>query len=185
MENEIYIWDDDKIMEFLYHSNKIENINIEKEEYVKYSQIPEIKGHLQAFRYLLLKASEDILTETCLLDVHKLLMKKLLWDKAGKYRKCSVRIGYHIPPKFNLVPHLMNNLILDINESCDLSEDKIWEFHDKFEIIHPFIDGNGRMGRLLLNYLRFKNNYDLKIIKFTSRIKYYNKIDERKIKLGL
>lgn len=175
-------WKDSNVLEFIYNSNMIENINIDKEEYMLGSPHPEIGGHWRAFQYLMLRKK---LTSQCLLDTHKLLMEKLLYDKAGKYRNVIVTVGDNVPPPPYLVPHLVSNMILDIEEAGKLSEDDCWLFHDRFEIIHPFFDGNGRTGRLLLNYLRLKNGFPLKIVKYETKEKYYEKINNTRIRLGL
>lgn len=86
------------------------------------------------------------------LDAHKELMKGLIED-AGKYRKQGVGIMKgdkveHVAPPFENVPHLMNDLFNYLDDSDELILVKSCVFHYEMEFIHPFMDGNGRMGRL-------------------------------------
>lgn len=86
------------------------------------------------------------------LEAHKILMSGLV-DKAGSYRKQSVGIVKgkklaHLAPPFENVPYLMNNLFDYLKSKDELALIKSCVFHYEMEFIHPFIDGNGRMGRL-------------------------------------
>jgi Fic family protein len=86
------------------------------------------------------------------LEAHKILMSGLV-DKAGSYRKQSVGIVKgkklaHSAPPFENVPFLMNNLFDYLKSKDELTLIKSCVFHYEMEFIHPFIDGNGRMGRL-------------------------------------
>jgi len=86
------------------------------------------------------------------LEAHKILMSGLV-DKAGSYRKQSVGIVKgkklaHLAPPFENVPFLMNNLFDYLKSKDELTLIKSCVFHYEMEFIHPFIDGNGRMGRL-------------------------------------
>jgi Fic family protein len=88
-----------------------------------------------------------------ILKAHEALMTAGEGDKAspGAYRKQSVRVGNHVPPPAPEVPHLMSNLEKYMNEPSDLpSLIKAGLAHVQFETIHPFLDGNGRIGRLLI-----------------------------------
>ena len=86
------------------------------------------------------------------LKAHEILMKGLVTEN-GKYRKKGVgimagdKIAHMAPPAGN-VPHLMNNLFIYLKASKEISLIKSCVFHYEMEFIHPFIDGNGRMGRL-------------------------------------
>ena len=86
------------------------------------------------------------------LEAHKILMSGLV-DKAGSYRNQSVGIVKgeklaHLAPPFENVPYLMNNLFEYLKSKDELTLIKSCVFHYEMEFIHPFIDGNGRMGRL-------------------------------------
>ncbi len=86
------------------------------------------------------------------LSAHKLLMTGLI-ENAGKYRNAGVGIVHgtkvaHIAPPYYNVPSLMNNLFEYLKKSNELTLIKSCVFHYEMEFIHPFLDGNGRMGRL-------------------------------------
>lgn len=91
-------------------------------------------------------------SEKCFLKAHKCLMTGLL-VKAGKYRNESVGIVkgsqvQHVAPPFANVPYLMKDLFVYLQKSDEIPLIKSCVFHYEMEFIHPFIDGNGRMGRL-------------------------------------
>ena len=91
-------------------------------------------------------------SEKSFLKAHKILMKGLI-DKPGKYRTQSVGIVKgskveHLAPPHKNLPYLMKDLFEYLNKSNELTLVKSCVFHYETEFIHPFIDGNGRMGRL-------------------------------------
>jgi Fic family protein len=91
-------------------------------------------------------------SEKSFLSAHKLLMKDLISD-AGKYRKQGVGIVKgsklkHLPPSFQNVPYLMKDLFNYLKKEEEIALIKSCVFHYEIEFIHPFMDGNGRMGRL-------------------------------------
>lgn len=90
--------------------------------------------------------------ESDFLKAHQLLLKKLI-DKPGKYRNQGVGIVKgskveHIAPPFERVPFLMQDLFEYLKDQTELTLIKSCVFHYEMEFIHPFLDGNGRMGRL-------------------------------------
>ena len=96
----------------------------------------------------------------------------------GRYRRIPVTIlgAVHEPAQPYLVPVLMEQLINEYNEEMKDKHiiEKVSLFHLKFESIHPFIDGNGRTGRLLLNLELMKEGYPPINIKFKDRRRYYD-----------
>ena len=91
-------------------------------------------------------------SEKDFLKAHKMLLKDLIED-AGKYRKKGVGIVNglkveHLAPPHENVPFLMNDLFLYLKDKSEISLIKSCVFHYEMEFIHPFMDGNGRMGRL-------------------------------------
>jgi Fic family protein len=79
----------------------------------------------------------------------------------------------------------MNDLLMNYKTNTEHIVTKIARFHIEFEAIHPFIDGNGRCGRLLINLELMKIGYPPIDIKFKDRIKYYNAFDEYHVKGNL
>lgn len=79
----------------------------------------------------------------------------------------------HIPPEPDKVPNLINYYIYNYNHSEEELFEKIAKYHIELEKIHPFEDGNGRTGRLLINYELLKNNLSPVVITKNDRIKYF------------
>jgi Fic family protein len=108
------------------------------------------------------------------LNAHEILMKGLVPEN-GKYRKKGVgimagdRIAHMAPPAEN-VPHLMNDLFRYLKESKEISLIKSCVFHYEMEFIHPFIDGNGRMGRLWQTLILMKEYPVFEFIPFENII---------------
>lgn len=142
----------------------------------------EAVGHKDAFEYVVQLADEKTeLTERVIKEIHSLVLMNDR-ENRGVYRNVPVRImgAEHTPPQPYLVPELMEQLVDCHNKM--LSEknliEAVSEFHLKFESIHPFIDGNGRTGRLILNLELMKAGFLPVNIKFADRIKYYSAFDE-------
>lgn len=109
----------------------------------------------------LMKEHNYPLSSRVLLNAHKILMDIGQGDKAnpGHYRKISVSVGNLIPPTAAHIPHLMTDLEHYINEDVTLPPlIKAGLAHVQFEIIHPFLDGNGRIGRLLIVLMLLESN---------------------------
>lgn len=112
-------------------------------------EIEEVKGAIEAYDYI---EKYDFKKEKDLLLAHKFLMKNLL-QNAGKYRQSNVGVGgkdgvTHVAPPPNIVPELMGDLFDWLKSSDEHPLIKSCVFHYEFEFIHPFNDGNGRIGRL-------------------------------------
>ncbi len=107
-------------------------------------EVAEVEGAIKAYQELENYRYDEI---NDLLHAHKILMKEIL-TTAGTFRSSNVRVGEHIAPQAHLVPELMTQLFDWLKASDEHMLLKSCIFHYEFEFIHPFGDGNGRMGRL-------------------------------------
>lgn len=138
-------------------------------------------GHRDAFEYVVSIAdATDKLTEGRIKELHGLVLMGDT-ENRGKYRGVPVTIqgALHTPPQPFLIAPQMEALLAEYE---DMKRDKhiieaIAEFHLRFEGIHPFIDGNGRTGRLIINLELIKAGFLPVNIKFTDRQKYYDCFD--------
>jgi len=128
-------------------------------------------NYIKAFRSL---------SQKKLLELHKIVMQDILATDLGKYRTVQVFIGKHVPPPPEKVPGLMK----DIFTWYRIAGKKLYpfelgcRFHVKFEHIHPFRDGNGRVGRLIMNFPLLKAGFPLLDITFEDRPNYYKALEE-------
>ena len=152
--------------EAVYNSNAIENSTLTlsdteeiifKNKVIKDHDIREIyeAKNLAAVTKELLKNPEQSLTTGYILGLHKMLLTGINNSIAGRFRsgKEWVRIGAHVGASPSFVSGLMSNLVNDYRSNPNNSYflDNIAYFHAEFETIHPFNDGNGRIGRVLIN----------------------------------
>lgn len=120
------------------------------------------------------------------LTIHKRIIGSQPWKFPGEYRQCNVFVSGK--PKMNPVDvrPAMLDLTADILDTLHsslynpeiLTEEWCWEMHHRFEHIHPFIDGNGRTGRILLNQLRLRAGLPWYTVKYEDRFEYYRSIEE-------
>ena len=139
----------------------------------------EVVGHKDAFWYIcdLVKTKAE-LTESVIKQIHTLVLGDKPQDR-GVYRRVPVRImGALTTP---VQPYLIEPKIYELLQNFQKDEGNIVErlakFHIEFERIHPFIDGNGRTGRLLVNLELMKAGYPPIDIKFADRMRYYSAFD--------
>ena len=180
------------MVEFTYNSNAIEGNTLTLKETamvlegMTIDQKPmkdhlEAVGHRDAFMYVQDIASKEVnLTETVIKNIHSLVLMNRPEDK-GVYRRIPVRImGAYTEP---VQPYMIEPKMTELLENNMARENKmsiierIALFHLEFEGIHPFIDGNGRTGRLILNLDLIRNGYPPINVKFTDRKRYYDAFD--------
>lgn len=132
-------------------------------------------GHAKAYDHIYSLLDRPI-SEEDVLFLHKLFFQQIDSENAGRYRQKNVIITGtdYLPPDYQKVPELMKIHIENLNR--DVKDKHILELasdlHAEFESIHPFTDGNGRIGRLLLNILSMKNGYCPVIIPPIRRAEY-------------
>ena len=143
----------------------------------------EVVNHKEAINYM-----EDIITkdeklsERQIKKIHYLILKGIDDENAGKYRSEKVVISgaEHIPPAPLLIDDQMEELINWYNDKSSTLHtiERAARLHTDFVKIHPFIDGNGRTARILLNFELMKAGYPIIIIKNEDRVRYYESLDK-------
>ena len=132
-------------------------------------------GHARAYDYIYSLLNRDLSGDD-LLHLHKLFFQQIDPETAGNYRRVNVIITGtdYLPPDYLKVPELMRRHIENINRAPANDQPLEWasDLHAEFESIHPFIDGNGRIGRLLLSVGAMKNGYCPVIIPPVRRAEY-------------
>ncbi|BEU88812.1 DNA-binding protein [Selenomonas sp. TAMA-11512] len=144
----------------------------------------EAVGHKEAFLYVRELVAEQVpMSERVIKELHCLVLADKKEDR-GVYRKVPVRImgALHETVQPYLIAPKMEQLLEAFHGSSEHIVTKLARFHIEFEGIHPFIDGNGRTGRLLINLELVKAGYPPIDIKFTDRAAYYRAFDEYQAK---
>ena len=181
------------IVEWTYNSNAIEGNTLTMSETKVVLEGITIGGksvtehletinHKEAIEYLetLIKENKD-LTECKLKNIHQLILNEIDDDNAGKYRTENVTISgaKHIPPNHMIVSELMQKLFAEYEKEWNDHHPviKACLLHGEFVKIHPFIDGNGRTARLILNFELMKYGYTPIVITKERRAEYYEALD--------
>ena len=186
------------IVEYTYNSNAIEGntltlretdlvlrgLTVDKKPLKDHM---EAVGHKEAFDFVSELVKDNVpISESIIKQIHYLVLADKKEDR-GVYRRVPVRImgAQHEPVQPYLIEPKMEQLLRDFAASTEHIVTKLARFHIEFEGIHPFIDGNGRTGRLLVNLELMKAGFLPIDIKFTDRIAYYNAFDEYHVKNNL
>lgn len=197
-EGEVARLNEEFIVEYTYNSNAIEGntltlretdlvlrgLTVDKKPLKDHM---EAVGHKEAFDFVGELVKDNVpISESIIKKIHYLVLadKK---DDRGVYRRIPVHIigAKHEPVQPYLIEPKMEQLLQDFAKSEEHIVTKLARFHLEFEGIHPFIDGNGRTGRLLVNLELMKAGYPPIDIKFTDRMAYYNAFDEYHVKHNL
>jgi Fic family protein len=192
LENNLYQW---FRVALTYTSNAIEGNTL---THVETAQIIEkditVEGkslteHLEAINHAQavdfakklsqIKTRKD-LEVSDILEMHKFILQRINDNEAGKFRHVPVRImGSNLPvPNYIKIPSLMDDLISWLHNSKDSSIKIAADSHLKLAYIHPFVDGNGRTARLLMNLILLQETYPLVYIKAEDRLKYIKAIQK-------
>ena len=141
----------------------------------------EAVNHVQALEWIKQRAGgkRADLTETHILEIHRLILQKVDDHNAGKYRSIPVRIAGStvILPNPIKVPELMEKYIHWLRTVKDIPVKIAADAHFKLVTIHPFIDGNGRTARLVMNLLLAQSGYPPAIIRKEDRKKYIDSVE--------
>ncbi|KNG79406.1 Fic family protein [Mycoplasma sp. HU2014] len=191
-EHELNCINKDFAIEYAYNSNAIEGNTLSlREVYLIFKGMVidnkplqehlDIIGHKQAFEYILdlIENKHSLLTEDEIKKIHNLVLIHD-WRNAGVYRNVPVVISdsKHDVANVYMIQTKIQQLLDWYNNSIEHIIKKIAKFHLDFEAIHPFIDGNGRTGRLLINFELMKNGYYPINIKYINRNLYYQAFDD-------
>jgi Fic family protein len=185
---------DKLIIEWTYNSNAIEGntLTLSETKVVLENGITikgkPLKDHLETINHKeAIEYIEDLirnnvtLSEYDIKSLHYLILKEIDSINAGKYRSENVFISgaKHVPPIYMNVPYEMQKLIAKYQGWKDLHPVvRACFLHGEFVKIHPFVDGNGRTARLLLNFELIQSGYPPVVIKTENRADYYDVLDK-------
>ncbi len=164
---------------YIYETN---TIAIEKEEAVSIDDIMETINHFQCFDYMV-DIADQKLSEDTIKNFHKILKSNTSdsrkeWFNVGDYKMKPNMIGDQKTVAPSKVKGEMAKLLTNYNQISNITFEDIIEFHYEFESIHPFQDGNGRVGRMIMFKECLKNGMDPFIIDEQHKLFYYRGLKE-------
>jgi len=182
-----------EIGEQVYNSNAIENSTLTLDEtekilrqidldrFITERELFETKNLARVVSYTEMRAEEQPLTLDVLTLLHRMLLSNIRDDVAGRFRREGewVRVGNHVAPDPKQVVGLVERMLANYHAvSHEHVIRRIARLHLEFEHIHPFVDGNGRIGRAANNYLLIREGFVPINIKFVDRALYYEAFRE-------
>jgi Fic family protein len=180
----------------IYHSNAIEGntLNLRETRYIVETRMAvggksliehqEVFGLDLALQYVnsTLVNRLGSITREDILEIHRRVLGFVDPIEAGQIRQYQVYVGSFIPPSADEVPEYLDDFLKWLNSLEDTRDLHAIELaaiaHYKFVYIHPFIDGNGRTGRLLMNLILMRSGFPPVIIKKSERFIYYSHLDQ-------
>ena len=180
--------DEAEVVESVYNSNAIENSTLTMKETerilleltvareVSTREIFEAKNLARVMEYVWEKAKATDVTKDIMLFLHKMLISAIRDDIAGRFRATGeyVRVGTHVAPAPEQVERMIESIITEYTSDHEsYLIEKIARFHLAFETIHPFIDGNGRIGRVLINWQLIRAGFPTIIVRNKEKSYYY------------
>lgn len=180
--------DEVEIPENVYNSNAIENSTLTLKETekilleqelsreVSLREVFEAKNLARVITYKRNNIKDNVLTKDLILLFHQMLIGGIDDSIAGRFRKKGefVRVGTHIAPAPEKVEQMIDNILIEYGSNLDAYFlDKIAKFHLDFETIHPFVDGNGRIGRVLVNFQLLQLGFPRVVIRNKEKELYY------------
>ena len=187
-ESLLVMVDEAEIPEAVYNSNAIENstltlketekilLDMEVSRDVSVREVFEAKNLARVVEYIRIKSQEIELNKEMILSLHQMLIGGIDDKIAGRFRAKGeyVRVGMHVAPAPEHVESMVDAILLEY--SSDLNSyflDKIAKFHLDFETIHPFNDGNGRIGRAIINFQFQRLGFPRIIVRDREKKDYY------------
>ena len=182
-----------EVAEQVYNSNAIENstltleetekilLQIDLDRYISEREIFEAKNLARVVSYIDTKAKDQELNLELILTLHKMLLTNIRDEVAGRFRRDGewVKVANHIAPDSKVVVEQLEKMLTKYRTaSYENIIKRIALLHLTFEHIHPFVDGNGRIGRVINNYLLIREGFVPVNIKFIDRKMYYEAFKE-------
>jgi len=191
---------DDFLLSLTYHTNSIEGSTFNEPDVkaVLFDDVTipnksvrehqEAKNHQGALGFVMrwIRDNDNVIDEEFIKRIHQILMNGIMHN-AGEYRNHSVRIaGAHVPTSnyLSIDKHISEYIEVfnQFQKKPLVQVEQIAQSHSRFEQIHPFSDGNGRVGRLLMLILAFKYNMAPVLIKKEKKQAYYTYLEESQVK---
>lgn len=185
--------DEIEVSESVYNSNAIENSTLSLEETerilleqalsrnVSVREVFEAKNLARVIEYKRSRVDGGELNKDLILLLHRMLLGGIDDSIAGRFRGAGeyVRVGTHIAPAPERVEGMMGDALLEYSSNLDgYFLEKIARFHLDFEHIHPFCDGNGRLGRVIMNFQLLQLGLPRVIIRNSEKQHYYRAFQE-------
>ncbi len=182
-----------ELSESVYNSNAIENstltlsdtekilLDMKTSKNLHIREVYEARNLSKVIEYVRSKSKYEELSLDVILLMHQMLLIGINDEFAGRLRKPweYVRVGSHIAPPPEQVEKLLEAALIDYKVAGDISPlEKISQFHLAFEHTHPFCDGNGRIGRVIVNFQLLSLGLPMVIIRFRDRPTYYTSFRE-------
>lgn len=192
-ESLLTMLDEAEIPEAVYNSNAIENstltlketekilLEMEVSRDVSVREVYEARNLARVTGFIRTKSQEKEVDKEMILFLHQMLIGGIDDKIAGHFRKKGeyVRVGTHVAPAPEHVERMIEAILVEYGS--DLAAyfvDKITKFHLDFETIHPFNDGNGRIGRVLMNYQLQRLGFPCVIVRNKEKKDYYKSFGE-------
>lgn len=192
-ESLLVMIDEAEAPESVYNSNAIENstltlketekilLNMEVSRNVSLREVYEAKNLARVIDYVRNKSQKTEVNQEVILLLHKMLIGSIDEKIAGRFRKLGeyVRVGTHVAPAPEHVEKMIEAILLEY--TSDLTNyflDKVAKFHLDFETVHPFCDGNGRIGRVLVCFQLQRLGFPMIIIRDREKKDYYKSFSE-------
>lgn len=187
------VLDQAEVPESVYNSNAIENSTLTLKETekilleqklsrdVSLREVYEAKNLARVVDYTRVKSNEEDLSKELILLIHQMLIGGIDDSIAGRFRKKNeyVRVGTHVAPAPENVERLIEDILISYSsDHISYFLDRIAKFHLEFERIHPFCDGNGRIGRVITNFQLLRIGFPRIIIRDKEKADYYEAFKE-------
>lgn len=187
------IIDEVEIAESVYNSNAIENstltlketekilLEMEVSRNISLREVFEAKNLARVMEYIHVKSQHEDLSEKITLFLHKMLIENIDESASGRFRKEHeyVRVGSYIAPAPEHIKRMIEQALIQYSSDHQVYfTDRIALFHLYFETIHPFNDGNGRIGRAIINYQLYRLGFPGIIVREKEKKLYYQSFVE-------